>query len=216
MLPKEKKMEALEAFDLTKSFRAAGLLIGVDHHTVARAVAARALGQSMEEPPGLGGDGSLRRQDHRVDRPFRRQDPSRCRPREAQDNGLHRFRTHHPAGGGGVEEGLPPPDPPDLQAVDHRAGNVAAVRLRDGPGHQRCPGRAVLRLVGVEPVPGDHPPRRPGTAVGDRRARHHLPPHRRGAHLRLDRQREDRHRLPPVRHRGAQRARPSPSRVTTG
>ena len=55
MLPKEKKMEALEAFDLTKSFRVAGLLTGVDHHTVARAVAARLLGQSMEEPPGLVG-----------------------------------------------------------------------------------------------------------------------------------------------------------------
>ncbi len=55
MLPKEKKMEVLEAFDLTKSFRAAGQLIGVDHHTVARAVAARALGQGMEETPGRTG-----------------------------------------------------------------------------------------------------------------------------------------------------------------
>ena len=55
MLPKEKKMEVLEAFDLTKSFRAAGQLTGVDHHTVARAVAARALGQGMEEAPGRAG-----------------------------------------------------------------------------------------------------------------------------------------------------------------
>lgn len=39
-------MEVLEAFDLTKSYRAAGQLVGVDHHTVARAVTARALGQS--------------------------------------------------------------------------------------------------------------------------------------------------------------------------
>jgi transposase len=46
MLPKEKQMEVLEAFDLTKSYRAAGQLVGVDHHTVARAVAARSLGQS--------------------------------------------------------------------------------------------------------------------------------------------------------------------------
>ncbi len=45
MLPKEKQMEVLEAYDLTKSYRAAGQLTGVDHHTVARAVAARALGR---------------------------------------------------------------------------------------------------------------------------------------------------------------------------
>lgn len=49
MLPKEKRMQVLEAFDLTKSFRAAGQLTGVDHHTVARAVAARALGQEVTE-----------------------------------------------------------------------------------------------------------------------------------------------------------------------
>lgn len=32
-LPEEKQMEVLEAYDLTKSFRAAGQLCGVDHHT---------------------------------------------------------------------------------------------------------------------------------------------------------------------------------------
>lgn len=53
MLPKEKEMEVLEAFDLTKSFRAAGQLCGVDHHTVARAVAARAMGQEMAEDPAV-------------------------------------------------------------------------------------------------------------------------------------------------------------------
>ena len=51
MLPKEKQMEVLEAYDLTKSFRAAGQLTGVDHHTVARLVAARALGQEIGEDP---------------------------------------------------------------------------------------------------------------------------------------------------------------------
>jgi hypothetical protein len=53
MLPKEKEMEVLEAFDLTKSYRAAGQLVGVDHKTVARAVAARALGSEMTEEPAL-------------------------------------------------------------------------------------------------------------------------------------------------------------------
>jgi transposase len=49
MLPKEKTMELLEAYDLTKSFRAAGQLTGVDHHTVANAVTARACGEDTED-----------------------------------------------------------------------------------------------------------------------------------------------------------------------
>lgn len=51
MLPKEKKMEVLEAYDLTKSYRSAAQLTGVDHHTVARLVAARALGTELREEP---------------------------------------------------------------------------------------------------------------------------------------------------------------------
>lgn len=43
-------MEVLEAFDLTKSYRAAALLCGVDHHTVAAKVAARTAGLA----PGTG------------------------------------------------------------------------------------------------------------------------------------------------------------------
>jgi hypothetical protein len=53
MLPKEKQMEVLEAFDLTKSFRAAAQLTGVDHHTVKRLVAARALDQELVGEPAL-------------------------------------------------------------------------------------------------------------------------------------------------------------------
>ena len=54
MLPKEKEMEVLEAYDLTKSYRAAGQLTGVDHHTVARVVAARAVGvQLADDEPAL-------------------------------------------------------------------------------------------------------------------------------------------------------------------
>ena len=44
MLSEEKIMEVLEAFDLTQSYRSAGLLCGVDPHTVARYVNARAAG----------------------------------------------------------------------------------------------------------------------------------------------------------------------------
>jgi hypothetical protein len=51
MLPKEKQMDVLEAYDLTKSLRAAAQLTGVDHHTVARYVEARARGHELEEAP---------------------------------------------------------------------------------------------------------------------------------------------------------------------
>src|SRR5579859_7560111 len=44
MLPEERILEILEAFDLTLSYRAAGALCGVDHHTVKRYVTARAAG----------------------------------------------------------------------------------------------------------------------------------------------------------------------------
>ncbi len=49
MLSKEKQMDVLEAYDLTQSLRAAAELTGVDHHTVARYVAARASGLALEE-----------------------------------------------------------------------------------------------------------------------------------------------------------------------
>ena len=54
MYPKEHVMEILEAFDLTKSYRAAGLLSGCDHHTVKAKVDARiaglAAGAAMDRP----------------------------------------------------------------------------------------------------------------------------------------------------------------------
>lgn len=43
-------MEILEAYDLTKSFRAAAQLTGCSHHTVAKHVAARAAGRPLAEP----------------------------------------------------------------------------------------------------------------------------------------------------------------------
>src|SRR5260370_2941164 len=52
MLPKEREMEVLEAYDVTKSYRSAAQLCGVDHHTVARVVAARTLGAELgDETP---------------------------------------------------------------------------------------------------------------------------------------------------------------------
>jgi transposase len=44
MLSEDKIMDVLEAFDLTRSYRSAAQLCGVDHHTVRRYVAARDAG----------------------------------------------------------------------------------------------------------------------------------------------------------------------------
>ncbi len=54
MLSGREIVEVLEAYDLTGSFRAAGQLGGVDHHTVKRYVAARAAG-SIRQRQCLGG-----------------------------------------------------------------------------------------------------------------------------------------------------------------
>ncbi len=207
MLPKEKQMEVLEAFDLTKSYRAAGQLTGVDHHTVARAVAARALGHGDR-------GGSPRRPTvaeafcDKITEWIERSG-GRVRADVVHDklggHGLHRLGAHHQAGGRGPEGDHRRREPPHLQALDHRAGHVAAIRLRRRAGDRGREGGAVLCLAGLEPVPGDHPARRPLAALGDRRARPDLPPDRRRAHLRADRQREDGHRPPPLRHRRAQR-----------
>ena len=50
MLSEEKQMEVLEAYDLTNCYRSAAELTGVDHHTVAALVAARAIGTLKEAP----------------------------------------------------------------------------------------------------------------------------------------------------------------------
>jgi hypothetical protein len=49
MLPEEKKMQVLEVYDLTLSYRDTAALCGVDHHTVARAVANRARGLAVAD-----------------------------------------------------------------------------------------------------------------------------------------------------------------------
>jgi transposase len=49
MYSKEQVLEILEAYDLTKSYRSAAALVGCDHHTVARYVAARAAGLDPSE-----------------------------------------------------------------------------------------------------------------------------------------------------------------------
>ena len=53
MLSEDKIMDVLEAFDLTRSYRSAAQLCGVDHHTVRRYVAAREAGLDPTSPATL-------------------------------------------------------------------------------------------------------------------------------------------------------------------
>ena len=173
MLSKEKQMDVLEAYDLTKSLRAAAELTGVDHHTVARYVAARAAGQPFQE-------GALERatkSDAFADKIAEWVDRS---------NGKVRADVVHDRlvamGYTGSERttrrvvailktAYRRPAPSDLSALDPRTGPVAPIRLRRRPGGRRGQDGAVLRLAGLEPLPGDHRPARSHHALGGVRPR---------------------------------------------
>ena len=159
MLPKEKKMEVLEAFDLTKSYRAAGQLTGVDHHTVARAVAARASWRERRQTrvrPTVA-DAFSDKIAEWIER-----SGGKVRADVVHDklggHGLRGLGAHHQAGGL-CPQGRPPahrttastspgsPSPGMWLQYDFGAGPVI-----DG-----VEGDLVLRLAGLEPLPGDHP-----------------------------------------------------------
>jgi len=188
-------MEILEAFDLTGSYRAAAELAGCDHHTVARYVAAREAGTLTADPAtramavdpyraklwGVGGAQP-------------RQAARRCRPRQAGRAGLPGVGAHHPAGGGRGQVGLAGRQPAGLPALGPRAGDVVAVGLRRRADGRRAGDPAVLRLAGVEPVPGGAADLRQGPAERGRLPGHRAAPVGWGADLWADRQREDGHR----------------------
>jgi hypothetical protein len=124
MLPEEKEMEVLELYDLTESYRDTAVLCGIDHHTVARVVAARALGAEVAEQPPvcskLAG-AFISRISEWVDRS---NGPVRADVAQEKLNGheLHRLRAHHPPGGRSAQKGLQPREPPGVQALGDRAG----------------------------------------------------------------------------------------------
>jgi hypothetical protein len=70
MLSEEKQMEVLEAYDLTNCYRTAAELTGVDHHTVATLVAARAAGTlgAVPSPRASVADSFADKIDHWVER----------------------------------------------------------------------------------------------------------------------------------------------------
>lgn len=128
MLPKEKRMEVLEAYDLTKSFRAAGQLTGVDHHSVARVVTARALDKSLRMH-GRSNDGGrrLRRQDRRVDQELQRAHPRRCRPRQLADMGYSGSARTTRRVVAALKADHDRQHRRIYKAPDHRAGRLAAI-----------------------------------------------------------------------------------------
>ncbi len=132
--------------------------------------------------------------------------PRRCGARQAGGAGVRGVGAHHPPGGRAGEGGLPVGAGAGAPAVDHRAGAVAAVRLRRRPGRRRGEDGAVLRVAGLVPVPGGAAAAGQDPAIGVRRAGRHAAPPGRGADVRADRQREDRHHRACRRDPGAQPA----------
>jgi hypothetical protein len=112
-------MEILEAYDLTGSFRDAGVLAGCSHHTVAAHVAVRDAG-----------GGSTRSAVRALIDAYLAKVEEWVRSRQAACAGLHRFGTHHASCGRDREEGLPVWSPTRAPALGHRAGDVDPVRLR--------------------------------------------------------------------------------------
>mgnify|MGYP000060617753 CR=1 FL=1 len=64
----------------------------------------------------------------------------------------------HPAGGGRGEGRLAGREAPGAPALDHRAGRMAAVRLRRWAGDRRGQDGAVRGLAGLVPLPDRHRP----------------------------------------------------------
>jgi hypothetical protein len=65
-----------------------------------------------------------------------------------------RIRAHHETGGGPPEARVRPVHAPDLQALGHRVGHVAPVRLRQRADGRWSSDHAVLCLAGLVPLPG--------------------------------------------------------------
>ena len=182
-------------------------LTGVDHHTVARYVAARAAGRAIDEPSSATqGERCLRRQDRRVGRSFQRQGPRRRRPRTLIAMGY--------TGSERTTRRVVAITQDDVSA-GHTTGSTSPGSPNPGSGSNTTSATA----------PSSTGPRRccsapgwPGAASGSSspwpiaRCRRWSPPSTPrfrligGApDLRADRQRKDGDRPPHRRHRGAQR-----------
>ena len=218
MLSKEKQMDVLEAYDLTKSLRAAAELTGTDHHTVARYVAARAAGTAIEEMAAerpKRSDGFAEKIAEWVDR----------------SNGKVRADVVHErlvamgySGSERTTRRVVAVLKASYRHANHRIyrpwipepGLWLQYDFGDGPVVEGVHTVSVLRLAGLEPLPGRPAADRPHHGLGGRRLGPHLSPHRRGADLRADRQREDGDRSPYRGDPGAQRVHGGDSQLLRG
>ena len=140
----EEVMEILEAYNLTKSLRAAAALAGCSHHTVARVVAERDAGDVAAPPRELRPmliDPFLPKLEEWVEnsRGRIRADVAQRSWRRSGSPGPNAPRA---ARSRRSKRAVPARAHPGASAVGHRAGAVVAVRLRRGPargrGARRC------------------------------------------------------------------------------
>ena len=151
-------MEILNAYDLTGSLRDAGELAGCSHHTVKHYVERRAAGgeldQAAQRPMLI--DEYLPKVEEWVER-----SKGKVRADVAHEKllalGYTGSGAHHPPCGREGEAVLPRRACARAPALDHRAGDVAAVRLRRRAGGRRRQDGAVRRLAGLVAVPGRPP-----------------------------------------------------------
>ena len=160
MLSKEKQMDVLEAYDLTKSLRAAAELTGVDHHTVARYVAARATGTALEE---LALSGRPRATASRTRSPSGSSAPRARSAPTSSTNGSSPWATPAQSAppGGWWPRSRPPIATPTTASTSPGSPNLACGSNTTSVTDPVVDGvhRVVLRLAGLEPLPGDHPAR---------------------------------------------------------
>ena len=170
MLSKEKQMDVLEAYDLTQSLRAAAQLTGVDHHTVlATWPLAPPVGPSCVSLSGPGSDGFAvcRRWSALVAR------SGRCRPRPPRGLGS---RSDAPRGGW-WRSSRPPIAMPTTASISPGSQNPASgSNTTSATARPSGARRVVLRLVGLEPLPGRPPADRSHHGLGRRRFGPHLSP----------------------------------------
>ena len=189
----EEVMEILEAFDLTGTLRGAAELAGCDHKTVAHWVRARdeAGGGLPVAVRRAAAGGRVRGEDRGVGGSLARADPRRRRASAAGGDGLSGLGAHDAPGGRGGQAALAGRARAAHAAVDDRAGAVDAVGLRRRARGRRPVDGVVLRVAGLEPVPGGGPAVGSDDAVGGDGARSGAAGVRRRADLRADRQRAD-------------------------
>ena len=103
----EEIMQILEAFDLTRSYRDAGELAGCSPNTVAQWVARRDAGELTATTRGASpADRRVPPEARGVDGGQPWQGPRRCRPRQADGDGLCGLGADDPPGGGGGPQGV--------------------------------------------------------------------------------------------------------------